>query len=148
MTTNVLNTKISEAEYKIPNISSLVTTTVLNTKISEIENKIPDHAKYITIQEFNTLTAENFAARLKQASLVSKTDLDNKLAIFNKGITSNKAKHLEVHKKVNSLITKDYNFFLVGIYFTSNDGSQNTFVYQTTLDTLCSYLEVKGSIYF
>ena len=41
-------------------------------------------------------------------------------------------KHLEVQKKQNSLITKDYNFFLCRIYFRSNDGSQNTFVYQPT----------------
>ena len=39
VTTTVLNTKISEAENKIPNTSSLMTTTVLNTKISEFENK-------------------------------------------------------------------------------------------------------------
>ena len=38
-------------------------------------------------------------------------------------------------KKLNSLITKDSNFFLRRIYFTSNDGSQNTLVYQPTLDT-------------
>ena len=47
-----------------------------------------------------------------------------------------KRKHLEVQKKLNGLITKDYNFFLGRIYFTSNHGSQNTFVYQPTLDTL------------
>ena len=67
MTTTALNTRISEAENKIPNTSSVVTTTLLNTKISEVENKITDHAEYITPQEFNKLTAENFAARLKQA---------------------------------------------------------------------------------
>ena len=54
-----------------------MTTTVVNTKVSEVENKICDHAKYITTQEFIKLTAENFGARLKQANLVSKTDLDN-----------------------------------------------------------------------
>ena len=53
--------------------------TVLNTKISEVENKIHDGSKYITTQEFNKLTAENFAARLKQADLVNKTDFDSKL---------------------------------------------------------------------
>ena len=111
MTTTVLKTKICEVENKIPNTSSLVTTTVLNTKISEAENKIPDHSKYITTPEFNKLTAENFAARLKQADLVNETDFDNKLKSFNQRITSNKAKHLEVQKKLNSLITKDYNCF-------------------------------------
>ena len=38
--------------------------------------------------------------------------------------------------QLNSLITKDYNFLLGRICFASNDGSQNTFVYQPTLDFL------------
>ena len=102
-----------------------MTTTVLNTKISEVENKIPDLAKYIAAQELNKLTAENFAARLKQADLVNKTEFDNKLTSFNRSITSNRTKRLEVQRKLHSLITKYYNFFLGRIYFTSNDGSQN-----------------------
>ena len=48
---------------------------------------------------------ENFAARLKQADLVNKTDIDNKLAGINKRITSNKTKHSKVQKKLNSIIT-------------------------------------------
>ena len=59
--------KVSEVENKILDTSNLVTTSVLNTKVSEAENKISDYAKYITTQEFMKLTAENFAARLKQA---------------------------------------------------------------------------------
>ena len=55
-----------------------MTATVLNSKISAVENKILDTVKYISTQEFNKLTAENFAARLKLADLVSKTDFDNK----------------------------------------------------------------------
>ena len=124
-----MNTKISKVENKIPDTSNLVTAALLNTKISEVENKIPGNSKYITTQEFSKLTAENFAARLKQADLVNKSD-------FNKRITSNKTKHLEVQKKLNCPITKDYKFLLGIIYFTSNDGSQNTFVYQPTLDAL------------
>ena len=73
-------------------------TSVFNTKISEVENKISDHNKYITTQEFNKLTAEKFGARLKQASLVSKTDFDNKPISFNRKISSNKSKYLEVQK--------------------------------------------------
>ena len=94
------------------------------------------YAKYITTPEFNKLTGENFTARLKQADLVSKTDFDNKLTSFNKRITSNKTKHLEVQKKLNSLTEKGYNFLLGRIYFTSNDGYQNTFVHHPTFDTL------------
>ena len=133
MTTTVFNTKISEVENKIPNTNNLVTTTVLTTKISEFENKIPNHDKYVTAPEFNELTAKKFAARLKQANLVDKTDFDNKLTSYNRRITSNKTKYLEVQKKLNSLITNGYNFFLGRMYFTSNNGSQSTFAFQPTL---------------
>ena len=136
MTTTALNTKISEVEIKIPNTSNLVTTAVPNTKIGEVEDNILDHVKYVNTAEFKTLMAENFPVSLKQADLMSKTDFDNKLASFNKGITSNKTKHLEVQKKLNSLIRKDYKFFLDRIYFASENGSQNIFFYQPTLDTL------------
>ena len=135
MTATALNTKICEVEHKKLDTNSLVATNVLNAKISEVENKIPYHPNYITTQGFNKLTAENFAERLKQANLVSKTDFYNKLTSFNRTITSNKTKYLEIQRNLNSLITKDYKFFLDRIYFTSHDGSQNGFVYQPTLDT-------------
>ena len=61
-----------------------MTTTVLNTKISEVENKIPNHDKCITTPEFNKLIAECFAARLKEANLMTKPDFVNKLTSFNK----------------------------------------------------------------
>ena len=67
-----------------------------------------------------------------------KADFDNKLISFNKRVTSNKTKHLKVQKKLDSLITKDYIFFLSGMYFTSNEGYQSTFVHQSTLDTFKS----------
>ena len=35
---------------------------------------------------------------------------------------------------LNSLTAKDHNFFLRRMCFTSNDGSQNIFVYQSPLD--------------
>ena len=40
--------------------------------------------------------------------------------------------YLEVPEKLNSLITKYDDFFLGRIYLTSNDGCQNTFIYQPT----------------
>ena len=97
-----------------------MTKPVLNIKDSEAENKISDNFKYITTQEFNKLTAENFEARLKQGNLVNKTDFDNKVTSFNKEITSNKTKHLEVQKELVK-ITKDYHFLLGRIYSISND---------------------------
>ena len=75
---------------EIPDTSGLMTTNFLNTKINEVKNKIHDHGKYIATQELKKLTAEKFAARLKQANLVSKTDFDNKLISFNRKIASNK----------------------------------------------------------
>ena len=96
MTTTVLNTKIVK---KILDTNSLVTTTIINAKLSEVENKIPDHVKYITTHEFNKLSAEAFAARLKQTNLVSQTDFDNKIISFNRNITS---KYLDVKKKKKS----------------------------------------------
>ena len=67
---------------------------------------------------------------------MKKTDFDNKLRSFNRRITSNKTKHLEVQKKLNSLMTKDHNFFFGRICFTSNYGSQITFVYRPNFDKL------------
>ena len=113
-----------------------MTTVVLNKKISKVERKIPNHDKYITTPEFHKFTAENFTTRLKQANLVTKTDFDNKLTSFNKQITPNKTKHLEVQKKVDNLITKDYYFFLSRIYFTNNDEPQDMFFYQPTFNVL------------
>ena len=77
---------------------------------------------------------------------MNKTDFDSKLTSFNRRISSNKTKHFEVQKKLNSLITANYNFFLGRIYFTCNDGSQSTFVYQPTLNTL-ELKKDKGTAY-
>ena len=54
---------------------------------------------------------------------------------------------MEVLKKLNSLTTKDYNFVIGRIYFTSNDGSQNTIAYQPVLNTL-ELKKDKGADYF
>ena len=147
-------TGLNDVENKIPSVSTLVKKTDYNTKINEVEKKITDHNhdKYITTPEFNKLTAETFAARLRQANLASKndianfinkTDFDNKLSGFNKRINSNKTKHVVVENELNQLLNKikviskkDYSFFLGRTYFTSNDGLQNTFVYQPTFSTI------------
>ena len=44
-------------------------------------------------------TAENFAARLALANLLTKTDFDNKLISLNRKINSNKAKHFLVENE-------------------------------------------------
>ena len=103
--------------------SDLVKQAGYNTKIDEIEKKKidHDHEKYITTQEANKLTAENFAARLKQTNLKSKSNIsdflnkvyfDNIFENLNKKVTLNKSRHVEVNnlddlsKKVKLISTK------------------------------------------
>ena len=78
--------------------------TEYNTKVNKIEKKITDHShdKHITTPEFNKLTVENFAARLAQANLVAKRDLDDKLKNLNEKINSNKTKHLTVENELEN----------------------------------------------
>ena len=98
---------LTAVENKIPGVSSLVKKTNYNTKVTEIENELPDHNhdKHITTPEFNKLTAENFAARLKQANLVTKTDFDDKLKSLNQEINSNRTKHLVPENELKMLKT-------------------------------------------
>ena len=76
--TNLATTAaLTTVENKIPNVSNLVKKNY-NTKINEIEQSINDYDqsnKHITTPEFNKLTAEKFAARLKQAKLARKSDI-------------------------------------------------------------------------
>ena len=53
---------------------------------------------YILTPEFNKVTAENFAARLPQANLITKTDFDAKLSSLNTKITSNKTADLLIER--------------------------------------------------
>ena len=109
-----LEKKIGDNDKKMPDTSDLLSTTVLYTKINKVENKISNTSSSVTIknlikksvkltikflimlttQEFNKLKSENFASRLKQANLVTKTDFDDKLTSSNRKITSNKKRNI------------------------------------------------------
>ena len=67
-------TALTAVKNKIPNVSNLVKKTITQEN-SEIEKKITDHDNYITTPEFIKLTAANFATRLAQANLASKSDI-------------------------------------------------------------------------
>ena len=115
-------------------ISGLVTYSALTavvTKISEIKKKVTDHDhdKNITTSEFNKLTTENFAARLTQANLLTKTDFDNKLISLDRKIHSNKTKHVLVENELKKLQTFDSSYFLGKSHF-EDDGAQNYLVFQ------------------
>ena len=87
------NSALNTVENKIPNAISLVKRTNYNAKVNEIEKKVTDHNhdKYVTTPELNTLTAENVAARLAQANLVTNTNFYIKIMSLNNTINSNKA---------------------------------------------------------
>ena len=128
MTDLVKEAKLIELENKTPDVSGLVTKLALtavankineasnlvkktdyNTKISEIETKRTDHNhdKYITNAEFNEVITENFAGRLKQANLETKTNFDDKLRSLNQKIDSNKTEHLVIKNELKNLKTFD-----------------------------------------
>ena len=110
-------TALTAVENKIPNISNLVKITDYNTKITEIEKK---HNEYITTPKFNKLAADVFNARLAQANIVTKTDLDTKLSSLNRKFTSNKTRHLLIKKGISYFIGKNY---------FDEDGTQNYLVF-------------------
>ena len=85
-------------ENEIPDVSSLLKKTNYNTKISKLQKKITHHShdKYITTPEFSKQTIENFAARLKQENLVTKTDFDDKLKNLTKKLLQTKQNMLKI----------------------------------------------------
>ena len=97
-----------------------------NTKISDIENKINNHNydKYITTSEFNKLTTTILKARLAQANLISKIDVDAKLTSLNTKITSNKSKHLLLENELKKLKTFDSSYCKGKNHF-EEDGTKN-----------------------
>ena len=136
------NTKITELENKIPDISNLATKTALttvenkipstsnlvkktdfNTKITEIEKKLTDHQhdKYIDTSKFNTLATNLFNIRIAQANLITKTDFDAKFSSLNRKITANKTRHF--------LSGNDLSFYHGKNYF-DEDGALNYYVFQ------------------
>ena len=91
-------TTLTAVENKMPDVSSLVKITNYDTKISELEKKLTDHNhdKYITAPEFYIWVTIAFNARLAQADLITKANIDAKLSSLNRKIMLNKSKHLLV----------------------------------------------------
>ena len=124
-------TALTTVENKILSISNLVKKTDFNTKITEIEKKLTDHThdKYITTSEFNKLATTVFNARIAQANLITKTDFDAKLSSLNRKITAKKTRHF--------LNSNDLSYYHGKNYF-NEDSSLNSYVFEP----LFKYLEV------
>ena len=86
-------------DKKIPHFSNLVKKTNFNTKITEIEGKIPNISGLATT---SALTAvENKIPNI--TGLVKKTDFDAKLKGISDRVTKNKSKHLPVETELKKL---------------------------------------------
>ena len=59
---------MTEIECKTPNITNLTNQAVLNTKATEIQNKIPDITGFIITPEFNRLTKKYVLIKNKRSS--------------------------------------------------------------------------------
>ena len=101
-----------------------------NTKITGIGNKLGNHnyGKCIDTSKFNILAANVFNARLAQANLITKTDLDAKLSSLNKKINKNKADHLIIKNELNKLKAFSSGYFIGKSHF-EEDGLQNYLVF-------------------
>ena len=82
-----------------------------------------NHNKYITTPEFNKLITENFAARLAQANLITKTDFDNRKT------TSNNTRDLLIENELKILKIFDSSYFHGKSHF-QDDGTQTWLVIQ------------------
>ena len=128
-----LATKIAltTVENKIPSVSSLVKKTDYDTKITEIENKLNNHNhdKYIDAQEFNNLATNVFNARLSQANLVTKTNIDNTVSSLNSKIAENKTKNEYIENELKKQKKIDFGYFIGKSHF-EEDGAQNYLLFQ------------------
>ena len=91
------DSKITEVEGKIPNISGLAT----SSELTAVEDKIPDITSLATNSALTTV--ENKIPDI--TGLVTKADFDAKLKAISDRVTKNKSKHLLVEyelKKIKS----------------------------------------------
>ena len=123
------NTKITEIEGKIPDVSVLATKTALNT----LENKIPDVTNLATK---TALTA--FENKIPDvSSLVKKTDyntrvaeIDTKVSSLNGKINENKTKSESIGIKLIGSIKNILSIFWGNIAFDGEADSQAYLIFQ------------------
>ena len=90
-----LNTKATEIESKISNTTNLATKAALNTKAIEIENKTTDTSTLVRKRDYNTNIAE-IEDKIPDAS-----NFDKKLKSINRKVISNKARQLHTKTKLS-----------------------------------------------
>ena len=123
------NTKITDLENKIPNISHLATKTALTS----VESKIPDITNLATKTALTNLS--NTVPDI--STLIKKSDYDTKIAeienkfVTNTGFDSKLAQAnviIELEKNIKKLQTSDLSYFRGKNYF-DEEGTQNYLVF-------------------
>ena len=115
------NTKVTEIEGKIPDVSSLVKKAGYATEITSIKND------YVTDAALN--------ARYKD--LIQKAKSDTEVKKINDKIASNSSEVLTYNNRLNQAkdriddLERYTSYFRGKNYFDGNDGAQNTLVFQT-----------------
>ena len=120
------NTKVTEIEGKIPDISDLATKSAL----SVVENKITDVSSLVKKTDFNANATEIEGKIPDISNLVKNKDFDTRLKIISDRVTKNKSKHLLVENEFKKLEKFDAAYFRGKSHFDGNDGSQNSLVFQ------------------
>ena len=81
------NTKVTEIESKIPNITGLAT----NSKLTAVENKMPDVGSLVKKTDFNTKVTEIEGKIPDVSSLVKKTDYATEIVNIKNDYVTNAA---------------------------------------------------------
>ena len=117
----IFNTKVTEIEGKIPDVSSLVKKTDYATEIANIK------IDYVT----------NAALNARHKDLIQKAKFDTEVKKINDKIASNSSGVLTYNNRLNQAkdriddLERYASYFRGKNYFDGNDGAQNTLVIQT-----------------
>ena len=121
---------LSVVENKITDVSSLVKKTDFNANATEIEGKIPDISNLVKKTDLNTKVTEIEGKIPDVSNLVKNKYFDTRLKIISDRVTKNKSKHLLVENEFKKLEKFDAAYFRGKSHFDGNDGSQNSLVFQ------------------
>ena len=140
------NSKITELENKIPNVSGFLLTSVFNSKITEVGNKIPDIKNLaskaeVTAVEIKILNVSNLVTKADYAAEITKIKNDY---ITNVALDARHKEHKLTQREdtINDL-EGDASYFRGENNF-GDDGMQNDLVFQVSQKYFDSIWDQEG----
>ena len=134
----------------------MVEKTHFNTKVTEIESKIPDVSSLVKKLDYATEIANikndyvaNAALNARHKDLMQKTKSDTEVKKINDKIASNSSVVLTYNNRLNQAkdriddLERYASYFKGKNYFDGNDGAQNTPVFQQCKNTLIYQIKIK-----